>query len=227
MVLRFCVLMVVLCTFFNGYAEESWIDNVIEDLIREKINDPKVRFELQYESKEKLNKIKDNQSEVSNVVLLSFEPNYSNFKVMVTYNNGLSDEICGIYNSFIEAPVTARVIRSGEIIGKDDIKTSRVKINRAHENFLFELNDIVGMQAKRLLSSGVLFKSSDLIRHIVIKIHDPVSIIYSSGNIRLKTAGVAMGAGAIGDVIKVKNEDTGNILLGQIVSKSTIQVGPE
>ena len=58
-----------------------------------------------------------------------------------------------------------------------------------------------------------------------IDINDPVNIIYSSGAINLKTVGIALGAGAVGDMIKVKNTSSGAVLLGQIINKNTVQVG--
>jgi flagella basal body P-ring formation protein FlgA len=225
--LRFCFVAAVFLTFCNSEGSDNWLDTVIEDLIHEKINDPWVILELQYESSDKVNRVKNNQSEVKNIVLVNFEPNYSNFKVKIIYNDNTFDEIYGIYSSLIEAPVTSRVIKAGEIISRNDITTAKVKINRLRENFLIESNDIIGMQAKRPLSSGILLKNSDLIRPAVIRQNDPVNIIYSSGNIKLKTTGTSIGNGAIGDMIKVKNEDTGTVLLGQIVDKNTVQVGPE
>jgi flagella basal body P-ring formation protein FlgA len=59
----------------------------------------------------------------------------------------------------------------------------------------------------------------------VIKNNDPVNIIYSSGSISLKTVGISMGVGAVGDMIKVKNSSSGAVLLGQIINKNTVQVG--
>jgi flagella basal body P-ring formation protein FlgA len=83
------------------------------------------------------------------------------------------------------------------------------------------------MQARQYIKPGSMFRSSDLVSPAVIKVNDPVNIIFSSGAINLKTVGIAMGNGAVGDMIKVKNESSGAVLLGQIVNKNTVQVGGE
>jgi len=69
-----------------------------------------------------------------------------------------------------------------------------------------------------------MIKISDISNPPVIKNNDPVNIVYSSGVINLKTTGVALGSGAVGDMIKVKNGTSGAVILGQIINKNTIQV---
>jgi flagella basal body P-ring formation protein FlgA len=59
----------------------------------------------------------------------------------------------------------------------------------------------------------------------VIKSGDPVNVIYVSGEIRLKVSGTSMGNAGVGEMLKVRNEDTGAVLLGKVINKNTIQVG--
>lgn len=166
-------------------------------------------------------------NEVKNVVLINYEPERSNFKIRVNYNNGSSDEVFGKYESFVELPVTSRFIKAGEIILASDVTSVKTKTSRVRGNYISKEEDIIGMQAKKHLSAGIVIKPNELARPAVIKMNDPVSITYSANNIQLKTTGVALGVGAIGDMIKVKNEDTGTVLLGQIINKNTVQVGGE
>jgi len=212
----------------NAFAINDSFDKTIEDLIYEKINDPKITIELQYESKDKVETIRKRESQINSISLINFEPNYSNFKVRINYNNhSASDELFGKYISLIEVPVLSRQLRAGEIITDKDIIIQKTKLSKIRENYIIEAKNIVGMQAKKHLSSGVFIKNNEIVNPHVIKQNDPVNIIYSSNNIKLKTSGVAINSGGIGDMIKVKNSDTGVLLLGQIVSKNTVQVGSE
>jgi len=105
------------------------------------------------------------------------------------------------------------------------LTTQKTKIDSLKNDYITDQSDIIGMQAKKYISMGNMFKLSDVSRPSVIKQNDPVSIIYSSGTINLKTVGVAMGAGAVGDMIKVKNSTSGAMLLAQVTNKNTVQVG--
>jgi flagella basal body P-ring formation protein FlgA len=230
--LLFKVLAMTLLFFFasihNSFVLGDSFDKTVEDLIYEKITDPRIAIELQYESQNKVAAILTKESDIKSISLINFEPNHSNFKIRVNYtNNSASDELFGKYISFVEVPVLSRFIRAGEIITDKDITIIRTKLSSLRGNFVINEKDIIGMQAKKHLSSGALIKNNELINPPVIKTNDPVSIIYSSNNIKLKISGTALNNGAIGDMVKVKNNDTGAVLLGQIINKNTVQVGGE
>lgn len=221
-----CLLLIILslaCCLSN--AADDFFDKKIEELIYEKINDQRITIALQYESSDKVERIRNKSNNIESVLLIDFDPTASNFKVRVNYNSGHSEELFGRYISSIEVPVISRFIKAGDIITANDITIVQTKLNRVKGDYITNENDIIGMQAKKPLSNGSLIKRSELRNPPVIKTNDPVNIAYYSNNIRLKTSGVALGSGAVGDMIKVKNEDTGAVLLGQIVNKNTVQVG--
>lgn len=219
--------LVVLLIPFFCYAFSDSFDRNVEDLLYEKFQDKKVVIEIFYDSTDKLSQIKNRQSEIKDFLLVNYEAERSSFKIRVNYNNGSSDEIFGRFETFIEIPVTSRFIKAGEIILAGDITTVKTKVSRLRENYITSEEDIIGMQAKKHLSSGSLIKMNELSRPVVIKMHDPVNIIYTSGNIDLKISGISLGNGAVGDTLRVKNEDSGAVMLGRIINKNTVQVGGE
>lgn len=219
--------LVILLIPFSCYASIDSFDRNVEDLLYEKFHDKKVVIEISYDSTDKLSQIKSRQNEIKDFLLVNYEAERSSFKIRVNYNNGLSDEIFGRFETFIEVPVTSRFIKAGEIILTGDITAVKTKVSRLRENYITSEDDIIGMQAKKHLSLGSLIKMSELSRPVVIKMHDPVNIIYTSGNIDLKISGISLGNGAVGDTLRVKNEDTGAVMLGRIINKNTVQVGGE
>jgi flagella basal body P-ring formation protein FlgA len=221
------LLIILLLIPFSAKAYDDSLDRMVEDLIYEKINDKKVIVEITYETSDKVSQVKTRLNEIKNVILINYDPERSNFKIRINYQNGSYDEVLGRYESFVEVPVTSRFIKTGEIILASDITSVKTKINRVRGHYISNEEDIIGMQAKKHLSAGIVIKANELTRPAVIKMNDPVNITYSANNIQLKTSGIALGVGAVGDMIKVKNEDTGTVLLGQIVNKNTVQVGGE
>lgn len=237
LVVRARVLLFLLITFSNTLTNASWFDDVAQNLLREelKITESKrdsglytaddLLLDVQYESTGQVNKIVSLESEVKDVVISNLDSSYSKFKMRVDYNNGSNEYVYGRYNVCIEAPVTARVIKVGEIITNTDIAFTKVKLSRLGEKFLLNYDSVIGMQVKRPLLAGSLIRSTDLIKPVVIKVNDPISITYKSSSIQLKTSGVAVNNGGIGDMIKVKNNDTGAVILGQIVDRNNVRVG--
>ena len=220
------LLLIILSLAFGiGNAADDSFDKAVEGLIYEKIDDPRVIIDIQYESKDKTEKIRSKYNNAQSLLLINFDPTSANFKVRVNYNSGASEELFGRYISSIEVPIISKFIKAGDIITANDITLVKTKINKIKGDYITNENDIIGMQAKKVLANGSLIKRSELRNPLVIKINDPVNILYYSNNIRLKTSGTALGSGSVGDMIKVKNEDTGAVLLGQIINKNTVQVG--
>lgn len=208
-------------------ANSDYFDEMVSDLLRQKVTDERIIVEPTYSSASKLSQIKENQDKIKSAIIERFDPHHSSFSLRIEYNNGKSDTIAGKYTSFIELPVASRYIKFGEIIQSSDLSTVKTSLDNVKKGYAAEEKEVIGMQAKQYIKPGSMFRSSDLISPAVIKMHDPVNIVFSSGAINLKTVGIAMGSGAVGDMIKVKNESSGAVLLGQIINKNTVQVGGE
>jgi flagella basal body P-ring formation protein FlgA len=221
------VIIAILFGFLPAWANNDYFDEMVSDLLRKKIVDERIIVEPAYSSSSKLAQIKENQDKIKSATIEKFEPQYSSFNLRIEYNNGKFDTIAGKYASFVELPVASRYIKLGEIIQASDLSTVKTNLDHLKKGYAAEEKEVVGMQARQYIKPGSMFRSSDLVSPAVIKVNDPVNIIFSSGAINLKTVGIAMGNGAVGDMIKVKNESSGAVLLGQIVNKNTVQVGGE
>lgn len=221
--LFFCV------TFFSIFAsaDEDFVGKTINGLIQERIQDNRIIVEQEYSSKSKFDKIKSVQDKIDSIIVEQFEPKNSSFRVRVNYNDGKAETLSGRYHSYVMAPIAARYIKFGDVIQQSDVSTMKVRIDSLNSEYASELNEVVGMQSKTYLAAGKMFKINEITSPNVIKNNDPVNIIYSSGVINLKTVGIAMGNGAVGDMIKVKNSSSGMVLLGQIVNKNTVKIGGE
>ncbi|MDA9163457.1 flagellar basal body P-ring formation chaperone FlgA [Rickettsiaceae bacterium] len=218
-------LLLVVVSISTAVASEDFIEDTIHNLLREKITDERIIIEAQYNSKKKLEQIKTNQEKVEAILLEKFDPKYSSFRVNVKYNDGKGDTLSGRYVSYVMAPIAAKYIKFGEVIMAEDLTTKKVNLTSMKRGYATEEAEVVGMQAKKYIAVGNMFKLNELSNPPVIKTNDPVNIIYSSGAISLKTIGVAMGTGAVGDTIKIKNSSSGAILLGQIINNNTVRVG--
>ncbi len=219
-------LCITLLTLF-AIADEDFVGKTINGLLQEKIQDNRIIVEQEYSSKSKFDKIKSAQDKIDSIIVEQFEPKNSSFRVRVNYNDGKAETLSGRYLSYVMAPIAARYIKFGDVIQQSDVTTIKVRIDSLNSEYASELNEVVGMQAKTYIAAGKMFKINEVTSPNVIKNNDPVNIIYSSGAINLKTVGIAMGNGAVGDMIKVKNSSSGVVLLGQIVNKNTVKIGGE
>jgi flagella basal body P-ring formation protein FlgA len=222
----------IIATFFAfqfslASANSDYFDDIVSELLLKKINDERIIVEPKYSSASKISKIKENHDKIKSVIIEKFEPQHSSFVIKILYNDKKSEDIAGKYISFIELPVASKYIKFGEIIQPSDLSVAKTRLENIKSGYAVDKGEVVGMQAKQYIQAGSMFRSSDLVRPAVIKTGDPVNLTFSSGIINLKTVGVSLGNGAVGDMIRVKNESSGAVLLGQIINKNTVQIGGE
>jgi len=220
---RFLISFVIF--FFAIIAHASDLEGMIKDLLLEKLPPQVTDLELKFDSKTKFLEAAAYRDQIKNVQLLYFAPNYSTFRVSVTSNNDNTLELAGRYSAFIQVPITVRGIVQGGTITDSDISTTRTPLSKMRGGYIESVEQVVGMQARRNLGTGVLIRNSDVVKPTLIRQNDTVSIIYSQSNIKLRTSGIALQSGAVGDNIKVKNESTGIVVHGSVVGKNLVEVG--
>lgn len=119
-----------------------------------------------------------------------------------------------------------RIIYPGDIIHEDAIEEKRIEINNAPENAIVRTREeIVGKIARRTLIPGQSIALSGLDSPRLIKIGASVKIIYSSEGLQIVATGVAQQAGGIGDIIRVRNEESGVFVSGRVMPDGSVAVG--
>jgi flagella basal body P-ring formation protein FlgA len=211
----------------SAFASEDFVDVTIRELLQEKMTDNRVTVEHEYNSKSKYSQVQSKKQDIKSIILEKFEPKFSSYRVQVNYNDGKIDTISGKYIPYIMAPIAAKYIKFGDVIQASDVGAQKTRLDAVRKGFVTDDAEVVGMQAKKYIAVGQMFKINDLSSPLVLKNKDPVNIVYSSGLITLKTVGIALGSGAVGDMIKIKNTSTGAVLLGQIINKNTVEVGSD
>ena len=222
---RFLVSFILFFFAINTHASD--LEGIIKDLLIEKLPSQVTDIELKFDSKTRLFEAESYKDQIKNVQLLYFAPNYSTFRVSVTSNSDNTLELAGRYTAYVEIPVTVHGIAQGSMITDSDLSTTRILLSKMKGGYIESIDQVVGMQARRNISNGVLIRNSDIVKPTLIRQNDTVSIIYSQNNIKLRTIGVALQSGAVGDNIKVKNESTGIIVHGTVKGKNLVEVGDE
>lgn len=225
--LNFLLFLIIVIKSSFAFADEDFITATIKGLLQEKIQDNRIIIEQEYDSKSKFDKIMQMRDKIDSIVIDQFNALNSSYSAKIILSDKSSETITGKYTSYIMVPVAAKYIKFNDVVQQSDVSALKVRLDNLNKEYATEMQEVVGMQVKQYISAGSMFKISDISRPNVIKNNDPVNIVYTSKSINLKTSGIAMGNGAVGDMVKVKNTTTGTQLLGQIINKNTVQVGGE
>jgi flagella basal body P-ring formation protein FlgA len=86
---------------------------------------------------------------------------------------------------------------------------------------------IVGLQTRRVLTTGQPFRSDDLRRPIVVMKGQTITMQFSAPGVELSAMGRAMSEGGIGDTVTIQNPASYRMISGIVVAPGTVRAtGP-
>ena len=124
--------------------------------------------------------------------------------------------------------VADRRLAPGEQITHDNVRRERRPLTGTASSDFAE--DAIGKTLRRGLREGDLLLRSNLTtkttqRQVAIRSRDVVSLVARKGNLHVSLQGAqALQAGAIGEVIRVRNPQSGKVITGRVVDGSTVEI---
>lgn len=109
--------------------------------------------------------------------------------------------------SLRKAVVTAgRVINRGKVVETGDLTMQEQVFERIEDIGLSDARPVIGQQAKRFIDKGERLLAKDFEPLPLVHRNDLVTVLITRGNLRVKGTARALGSGAFGEVVEVRNE---------------------
>ena len=123
--------------------------------------------------------------------------------------------------------VAAKHIPKGAIVGFDDIRREPFK-GRRSDLYLQSAESAVGSVARYALANGVKIRTSALRPPRLVRRGEKVRVLVRSGGLVVSAVGVALGGGARGDTIKIRNGRSRRVIEAVVTQPGVaeIQEGP-
>lgn len=102
----------------------------------------------------------------------------------------------------------------------------RMDITNLHERPLTKLSELNHQRAKRNLSRGTILTASAVESIPDVENGRDVSITFVEGPVQITAAGTALQSGMAGDYIKVRNKQSGKILMARVVDNALVAIDP-
>ncbi len=139
-------------------------------------------------------------------------------------------ELIGIDDITFKTEIYAPVAVASESIGRfqiikpADVKISYENIPSLNDGYCLKSKKIAGREAKFFIGSGSALTNANTERRRIINFGDTVNIVYNKYGLILKTKGIALQAGALNSLIRVRNAASGEILNCMVKSNKTVAV---
>jgi flagella basal body P-ring formation protein FlgA len=122
------------------------------------------------------------------------------------------------------ALVPTKTIYPGEVLTRDHVETVEVTNPNIAGGYASEVAQIDGLIARQTLLPGRTIPLAALRVPAAVTRGGNVRLVFNIGNLTLSASGSPLTDGAIGDVVRARNLDSGVIVSGTVMSDGTIQV---
>ena len=122
-------------------------------------------------------------------------------------------------------PVPAVTIYPGDIIRDQMLTDADFPEAVAGSSFAFNRSMLVGKVARRTLLPGQPIATNSVGEPKIVTIGAMVRLIYEEGGLTISTYASALQAGAVGDFISVRNNESGLTVGGVVRPDGSIHVG--
>ena len=129
-------------------------------------------------------------------------------------------------NTLSYVAVAAREIEANREIAAEDIEMAKMPVTGNPRNYYRSKADVVGMKTLKKLSKGEALLSAAVDRPVVLKHGDiiNVEVRIAGKDISVKTTGIALQSGRVGETIKVRNASSGKEFMARVVGNKNVEV---
>ncbi len=120
--------------------------------------------------------------------------------------------------------VTMRTIRRGEVFTEDMFDYRERDVTGVNSGYFSHFAELAGLQASRTIGFDRVIASDHAERIPAILRGGEVTLLLETDFMRITTRGKALQDGSVGEQVRVKNEDTGKLLRGEVVDAGTVRI---
>ena len=126
----------------------------------------------------------------------------------------------------VQVPVPRGVVYPGEVIGDAHLIEKPFQSEAVAGAAVFASRDgLVGKVAKQTLLPNAPISLSSVREPFAVKLGQPTVVVFQSGSLVISGTAVSLQQGAVGEVISLRNTDSGTTIRGVIQGDGTVRVG--
>lgn len=130
----------------------------------------------------------------------------------------------GVLNLYDDVVVTNHRLRRNTIISEDDLSLARHKVTGFAHQLIPSISAAVGMKTTKSLGGGAVLLTRYVQKQPLVLRGDLVTILVTSGRLKITAQGEAKSKGAEGDIIKIKNLASRRIITAKVLDHGLVEV---
>ncbi len=158
-----------------------------------------------------------------NIENVSIDPDRKQF-IAYVYINNTAQKVTGQYNLLVPVPVLIDNVNRGDVIEESNIDYITVPEKSMQNRVIYSTEDLEGKAAKRNLRAGRPIRTMDVRPPRLVEKGKRVVLTVNNPLMRLTAEGKALEHGGEGDVVKVLNTDSKQVVIGTVIAPGTVEV---
>ncbi len=118
----------------------------------------------------------------------------------------------------------AQSLPKRSIINEDDLVTEFRDISMLGSNIIDDVDEIIGKELKKSLRGGAVLYSHFLKNPPLVKRGDLVTILATTGTLKVTVPGEIKNTGGLGDTVRVKNMMSRRTLQARVIDEGLVEV---
>lgn len=120
--------------------------------------------------------------------------------------------------------ILSRPLHRGEIINQQDLRIEKRDISKLRGDFVTQMEQIENKQAARDTPAGAILGLRSFIEPKLIKRGDKIIISSAQPALTIRMNGIAMMDGIKGQLIRIKNENSGRVINATVIESGWVSV---
>jgi flagella basal body P-ring formation protein FlgA len=122
------------------------------------------------------------------------------------------------------AVVPKRIIYPGEELQAGQLEEVEVTNPNLRKGYAEQISSVDGLVTKRTLLPGRIILTSALRQPFAVSRGSTVQLVFDNGSLVIRASGTPMQDAAIGELVKIRNKDSGVIVSGTVMADGTVHV---
>ncbi len=216
----------VFCFAQEIVACDSFIESSIAKQIANVIDKKGVAVKCDFNEKEILEQIKQNNNYIKRVGLDKVDQGQKRFEANVYTTHGHKIHLSGSYKCYLLIPTFKQFVKANHAISIDkDIENRYFLDEHINQNIILTVDALQGNRVNKNISAFTPIKKEYIKNKILISQKDIVKVIYKNKSLYITSFGIALESGSIGDVIRVRDSKNKSFIYsGKVIAEKTVEI---
>ncbi len=111
-----------------------------------------------------------------------------------------------------------------QVLQKSDLILELRNVNMTSRGYFTDIEQVLGQEAKYNINPGSILSPRMIKPALMIRRNDPVILRISKQGLKVEMSGTALGQGAKGDIVNVRNNASKRMVEGRIVAPGVVEI---